>query len=71
MGFRVRNATYRAATEDEITEAPASRDLRKMVEVGLLACGLINNCFSELGEIAGLGGLLGHASGVRDRSNIA
>jgi Fic family protein len=36
MGYRVRNATYRAifeeSAEDEITEATASRDLRLLVE---------------------------------------
>lgn len=40
MGLRVRNATYRAfleGTEDEVTEATASRDLRRMVEVGLMS----------------------------------
>lgn len=36
IGFRVRNATYRAISDDEITEATASRDLRQMVAVGLL-----------------------------------
>jgi Fic family protein len=38
-GLRVRNATYRAALEsakDEITEQTASRDLRDLVEAGLL-----------------------------------
>lgn len=37
IGFRVRNSTYRAIHEDEITEATASRDLRHMVEAGALA----------------------------------
>ena len=40
MGYRVRNATYRAifedSAEDSISEAVASRDLRQMVELGLL-----------------------------------
>ena len=40
MGFRVRNATYRATLEeswdDQITEQTASRDLQRLVEVGLL-----------------------------------
>jgi Fic family protein len=40
MGFRVRNATYRAifeeAAEEPISEAVASRDLRQLVETGLL-----------------------------------
>lgn len=38
VGFRVRNATYRAAFEEgeEITEGTASRDLRHMVDAGLL-----------------------------------
>jgi len=40
MGYRVRNATYRAifeeSAEDPISEAVASRDLRQMVEAGLL-----------------------------------
>lgn len=35
--FRVRNATYRAQFEDEITDQTASRDLRMLVERGLLA----------------------------------
>lgn len=38
-GLRVRNAVYRAffdETEDEITEQVASRDLRRLTEVGLL-----------------------------------
>ena len=38
-GFRVRNATYRAAfedTDDPITEGTASRDLRQLVEADLL-----------------------------------
>lgn len=40
MGYRVRNATYRAifeaTEEDKISEAIASRDLRQLVETGLL-----------------------------------
>lgn len=36
MGFRVRNATYRAIDKDEITEQTASRDLRELVDEGLL-----------------------------------
>lgn len=39
LGLRVRNATYRAYYEDqpdEITEATASRDLRQLVDAGLL-----------------------------------
>jgi hypothetical protein len=40
MGFRVRNATYRAslknALEDEITEPTASKDLQRLVEADLL-----------------------------------
>lgn len=40
MGYRVRNATYRAIFEDSaddtISEAVASRDLRQLVEAGLL-----------------------------------
>ena len=40
MGYRVRNATYRAIFEesddDTISEAVASRDLRQLVEAGLL-----------------------------------
>lgn len=40
MGYRVRNATYRAildsSAEDPISEGVASRDLRALVEVGLL-----------------------------------
>jgi Fic family protein len=40
MGFRVRNATYRAslgdALEGEITEPTASKDLQRLVEAGLL-----------------------------------
>lgn len=38
-GFRVRNAVYRASfdeSEEEITEQVASRDLRRLTEVGLL-----------------------------------
>ncbi len=40
MGFRVRNATYRAniqeAGEEPITEQTASRDLQRLVEAGLI-----------------------------------
>lgn len=40
MGFRIRNATYRAifeeSGEDPISEAVASRDLRQLVDAGLL-----------------------------------
>lgn len=40
MGFRVRNATYRAifeeSEEEPISEAVATRDLRQLVEAGLL-----------------------------------
>jgi Fic family protein len=40
MGYRVRNATYRAifeeSAEDPISEAVASRDLKQLVEAGLL-----------------------------------
>jgi Fic family protein len=39
MGFRVRNATYRAALEagdDPISDGTASRDLRALVDAGLL-----------------------------------
>ena len=36
-GFRVRNVVYRAMLEHEISEAVASRDLRLLVEAGLLA----------------------------------
>ena len=39
MGFRVRNATYRASfedTEDPITDGTASRDLRHLVDAHLL-----------------------------------
>jgi len=36
MDFRVRNATYRAIHDDEITEQTASRDLRQLVDAGLL-----------------------------------
>jgi Fic family protein len=40
MGYRVRNATYRAifeeSAEDPISEAVASRDLRQLVDAGLL-----------------------------------
>jgi Fic family protein len=39
MGLRVRNATYRAVVEqsdEEITEQTASRDLRQLVDAGLL-----------------------------------
>ncbi len=40
MGYRVRNATYRAifeeSAEEPISEAVASRDLRQLVEAGLL-----------------------------------
>lgn len=39
LGLRVRNATYRsyyADTPDEVTEATATRDLRKLVDAGLL-----------------------------------
>lgn len=37
IGLRVRNATYRSYLEGEITEATAGRDLRQLVEAGLLA----------------------------------
>lgn len=36
IGFRVRNATYRAIYDDELTDAMASRDLRLLVDSGLL-----------------------------------
>lgn len=36
IGFRVRNATYRAAHGDEITEGVASRDLKALVDANLL-----------------------------------
>jgi Fic family protein len=36
IGWRVRNATYRAAQLDEISDQIASRDLRLMVDEGLL-----------------------------------
>jgi Fic family protein len=36
LGLRARNATYRAAAEDDLTEATASRDLRAAAEAGLL-----------------------------------
>jgi Fic family protein len=36
IGLRVRNATYRAMLGDEINDATASRDLRAMVDRGLL-----------------------------------
>ena len=36
VGFRVRNATYRAVDKDAITENMASRDLRDLVDLGLL-----------------------------------
>ncbi len=39
MGLRIRNATYRALAEDtgeEITEQTASRDLKQLVDAGLL-----------------------------------
>lgn len=36
IGLRVRNATYRAIWEDEISEHTASRDLRQLVEADLL-----------------------------------
>ncbi len=40
MGFRVRNATYRATLEEtgdeQISEPTASRDLQRLVEAGLL-----------------------------------
>lgn len=37
IGFRVRNSTYRAMHEDEITDGTASRDLKQLVDAGLLA----------------------------------
>ncbi len=40
LGLRIRNATYRSYFEDgqdEITEATASRDLRQLVDAGLIA----------------------------------
>lgn len=36
IGFRVRNSTYRAMHDDEITEGTASRDLKQLVDAGLL-----------------------------------
>jgi len=36
IGLRVRNSTYRAISEDEITEHTASRDLRQLVDAGVL-----------------------------------
>lgn len=36
IGLRVRNSTYRAIGEDEITEHTASRDLRQLVDADLL-----------------------------------
>lgn len=36
IGWRVRNATYRAASLDELSERAASRDLRLLVDEGLL-----------------------------------
>lgn len=39
MGMRLRNSTYRAVHEemgDEITEATATRDLRQMLDAGLI-----------------------------------
>jgi Fic family protein len=36
IGYRVRNATYRAVWDDEVTDGMASRDLRAMVDAGLL-----------------------------------
>lgn len=36
VGFRVRNSTYRAISGDDMTESTATRDLRQMVDAGLL-----------------------------------
>jgi len=36
LGFRIRNATYRAILDDEITDATAGRDLRQMVAAEVL-----------------------------------
>lgn len=39
IGYRIRNSTYRAVADSEdgeITEATASRDLRQLVQAGLL-----------------------------------
>jgi Fic family protein len=36
IGWRVRNSTYRAAAIDEMSERVASRDLKQLVEAGLL-----------------------------------
>lgn len=36
IGMRIRNATYRAMWEDELTDQAASRDLRQLVDAGLL-----------------------------------
>lgn len=36
IGYRIRNATYRAIHEDEVTDGMASRDLRMMADAGLL-----------------------------------
>lgn len=36
IGFRVRNATYRATDEDELTEQVAGRDLRQIADAGFL-----------------------------------
>ena len=37
IGFRVRNATYRASSPDELSEQAAGRDLRALADAGLLA----------------------------------
>ena len=37
LGFRTQRSLYRALADDEISEAMASRDLRAMVDAGLLA----------------------------------
>ncbi|MEK7411518.1 MAG: Fic family protein, partial [Actinomycetota bacterium] len=36
MGFRVRNATYRASSDGEVSEQAAGRDLRQLADEGLL-----------------------------------
>jgi len=36
MGFKVRNATYRASSDGEVTEQSAGRDLRQLTDAGLL-----------------------------------
>ena len=74
MGFRVRNATYRASfgdTEGPITDGTASRDLRQLVVAGLLfKNGTKRGTFYTRGpELEALVKAIRDARDARDESN--